>query len=107
MRVPTSAQIIIVRAFLVFSSSPEDIKYIIPPYITASTANTATYWIKSAITLQIIPYIPSSDGVPSQPGSHPHSIFGISAPKSTAGISVTIIMQRKNFIYLRVKKKGK
>jgi len=55
INVPTSAQMIIVLAFFVFSSSPEDMRYIIPPYITANTANTATYCMRSAMTFQTIP----------------------------------------------------
>jgi hypothetical protein len=43
------AQMIMLFAFFVFSSSPLDIRYIIPPIITAITAITAIYWINRAI----------------------------------------------------------
>jgi hypothetical protein len=50
----TSAQIIILFAFFIFSSSQLEIRYIIPPNITAITAITATYLISKAITFQSI-----------------------------------------------------
>lgn len=48
---PTNAQIIIVRAFFIFSSSQLEVRNIIPHIITAITAITATYFISAAIIL--------------------------------------------------------
>jgi hypothetical protein len=42
-------------AFFVFSSCPDESKYIIPPTITAITAIIATYFIPVAITPPITP----------------------------------------------------
>jgi hypothetical protein len=49
MNTQASAQIITLFAFFVFSSSPLEMRYIIPPIITAITAITAIYLISSAI----------------------------------------------------------
>jgi len=96
---------ITVLAFFVFSSSHDEIRYKIPPYITASTANTATYCIKRAIVFHTISYIPDSEVThPSQPGSHQHSISGIFAAKISPTHTMIyrieiLIMERKTFIY--------
>lgn len=77
----TSAQIIMLFAFLVFSSSPLDMRYIIPPIITAITAITAIYWISKAIIFPIISYTqaPDADAL-EHPGNPPHSTSGAAKP---------------------------
>jgi hypothetical protein len=52
---PTNAQIMRLLAFLVFSSSQLERRYITHPIITAITAITATYLISRVITFPIIP----------------------------------------------------
>ena len=76
----TSAQIITFFAFFIFSSSPDERRYNIPPYISASTAKTATYCITVAIRFHITSNVTVLLDVLHQ-GSH--SQFGLGAAKAS------------------------
>jgi hypothetical protein len=76
----TSAHIIIFFAFFVFSSSPLEIRYIIPPNITAITAITATYLISNVIIFPSISYIHDHTAALEQPGKPQHSTSGAANP---------------------------
>jgi hypothetical protein len=84
-RTQISAHIIHLFAFLIFSSSPPEMRYMIPAIIRAMTAITEVYFIISLITFAIIATaceefllilvgleIPEA----SQPGSHSQLIVG-------------------------------
>lgn len=81
--------IIQVFAFFTFSSSPPDIKYIIPLSINAITAITATYLIPSAMIFAT-KLIGESNDVPSpHHGRSPQLISG--APANTMDVKKTDI----------------
>ena len=64
-------------ALLVFSSSHQETKYIIPLIISATTATTATYFITSAVRLDTNHSTAFLSEFHSQPGNQVHShIFG-------------------------------
>lgn len=74
----TSDHMIQVFAFLIFSSSPHERRYIIPLIIRAITAKTATYWITFQIRshIKVIGAFAQLTEPPPQPGRSPQSILG-------------------------------
>lgn len=75
----TRDHIIHVFAFLTFSSSPQDIRYIIPLNIRAITAITATYFIPSAMIFATNSIGESKPSHAPHPGRSPQFISGAPA----------------------------
>jgi len=95
-KVPTNAHIIMLFARFVFSSSPLDTRYIIPPTITARTAITATYLIPTAITPHSTLYrFVSFEGH----GSPPQFTSGILAPKACHIESNAVKVSSKSSVF--------